>query len=107
MPKEGPEEKMVEAFILLRHSSERLRKEMLKRIEAFGGAPLYTYPSGTIIAKIPAGMVERLKGSEGIRSVDLDIIDEPRRRSASADAAFAMAAWNGHLKRRQGELSGR
>lgn len=102
--REGPR---VEAFILLTGRGERLRNETIKTIEAAGGRPLHTYPPGTIIAEIPLKTVGRLQAAAGIRSIDIEAIEETRRRTASPDAAFAIAAWNRHLKRRQEGRSGR
>lgn len=105
MPKGEKRQRAVEAFIRLTEETPEQIIWATKIIERIGGAPRYLYPPGIIIASIPAEGVRTLRTNALIASVDLTEIEAGRIAQASSDIAFAMAAWNKHLRRQRPVLS--
>lgn len=104
MPKKGKRE--MEAFIQLTEETPEQTIWAVRIIERIGGRPLHLYPPGVIIASIPLQHLRTLKANSLIASIDLGEIEEARIGKATAEAAFAMSAWNRHLRRRRLAPSG-
>ena len=99
MPEKGKDPREVEAFIQLTEETPEQTAQAAKIIEEIGGRPLHTYPPGMIIASIPLDQIRTLTAKFLIASIDLKEIEEGRIERATADIAFAMAAWNKHFLR--------
>lgn len=91
---------MVEAFIRLTGETLEQTRRAARLIKESGGRPRHTYPPGVMIASIPFDLIETLIHKREIASIDLKEIAEERIGQSGGDIAFAMAAWNRHLRRR-------
>lgn len=91
---------MIEIFIRLAEESLEQTYLAARLIQEAGGSPRHTYPAGIIIAEVPFDLIGTLTEIIDIASIDLKEIEKERIDRAGADIAFAMAAWNRHLRRR-------
>ncbi|GEM_PF-6466924 len=99
MPKREKGGKQVEAFIRLMDETAEEMVWAVRIIERVGGQARHLYPPGVIIAFVPLEQIRTLRENALIASIDLTEIDEARISEAPDDIAFAMAAWNKHLRR--------
>lgn len=91
---------MVETFIRLSGKALEQTRRAARLIQEAGGRPRLTYPPGVIIASIPYDQIGTLAQKTEIASIDFKEIEEERISGADNDIAFAMSAWNRHLRRR-------